>query len=281
MTVEEVLKQSGMTDEQVKALDANVLKGFTTILSTASQSETAANAAREAAERAERAQKQMYSTEIAPALDAWATEKANKEAEIAFYRTQAEQAKLNGFVPKDAPTFNAEGAPVATPTPGSPLRSPDTGKYLTLEQARSELFSGLNVAFNVQNEYQRLYGTPMPDSFMSVVQEAGNERLPADVYAAKKYNFAAKRAEIETARQTERDNKIRQEAVDATKKEMAEKYGAAGNPMLRPAAASQFTNLAKATVDGQRKDPLKMNREERHRQTTATIAQELATNTVQ
>jgi hypothetical protein len=77
MTVEEVLRQSGLTDEQIAALDAKIINGFTGVLSTAEQERQAAAQARESAEIAKRSNEKFYDETIAPSLNTWATERAN------------------------------------------------------------------------------------------------------------------------------------------------------------------------------------------------------------
>lgn len=273
MTVEEALKQSGMTDEQIKGLDARALQGFTTILNTAATAEQQAQKAREDAERAQRAQQDMYRTEIAPALDGWANEKATMEAQLAFYRTQAEQAKSNGFVPKDAPGFTPPAQ--NSPTPGSPVRDPNTGQYMTMEQG----LAALTNANWVMAEHMRLFGTPYPDDFQALLREATEAHLPFRDFASKKYGFETKRQEMAANKQKEHDDTIRKETEDKLRREFAEKGG--NNPMVRVAESSKFAEVAKATQEGKRKDPLTLSREQRHQQTQDSIRQDMVSNAVQ
>jgi len=56
-TVEEILKQTGLTDEQIKALDPKVTSGFTQVLSSATQT-------LEEAERAKRATAETFDKEM-------------------------------------------------------------------------------------------------------------------------------------------------------------------------------------------------------------------------
>lgn len=272
MTIEEILKQSGLTDDQIKAIDARAMSGLTTVLTTATASEQAAATERQKAELAQRAQQDLYSKEIAPALDAWATEKANKEAEIAFYRTQAEQAKVNGFVPKEAPGYkhperNADGTFVANANavPGSPA-------FLTAKEA----MAGISNATWAMQEHIRLYGQPMPDEFESLLNEATSQHLTFRDHVERKYKFAEKKNEIAQTRQKEHDDGIRKETAAAKDKEWAEKIG--NNPNVRVATASDFATLNKASAAGQRKDPLLMSTEERRRHTQEMIRNDMAEN---
>jgi hypothetical protein len=269
-TVEEILKATGWTDEEVKALDAKKLGGFTQILSTAQQ-------AQEKAEFEHRAQATQYDETIAPALDKWANDSARLQAEVAFYKTQAEQAKAGGFIPTAAP-----GTPVAAPelarnpagqfvaganpVPGSP-------QYMT----REEGFRALSNTQWVLAEYMRLNnGAVPPDDIETLANEAVAQRLPLRDYAAKKYDFNAKREAIKAGEQKKHDDAIRTEEAARVNKEWAEKVG--NNPNLRTAEVSRFATIDKAVKDGTRPDPLKMTREQRHEATRKQIQTEMAAN---
>jgi hypothetical protein len=255
-----------MTDEQINALDAKILSGFDTVLTTAT-------ADREAAELAKRAQEQLYSDQIAPALDGWANEKAQKDAEIAFYRAQAEAAKAGGFVPKDAPGYKppqqdpgtGRFVPGANPVPGSPA-------YLT---AQDGIKAVSNVTW-VMSEHQRLFNQPLPDDFETLMNESVAQRMNFRDYVDKKYGFAAKRQEIATAKQKEHDDKIAKDTETRIRKEYAEAGG--NNPNVRTGLPSQFDKVKAATAAGTRKDPLTMGAEERRAQTRANIHTELNDN---
>lgn len=120
-TVHEILKQSGLNDEQIAALDAKAIAAFTGVLSTAEQERQtaqqaaqkaeeerqaaaeaatkaeqerqAAAQAQEAAEVAQRSNRQFYDESIAPALNNWGNEKANLEAQLAFLKAQNEATR--------------------------------------------------------------------------------------------------------------------------------------------------------------------------------------------
>lgn len=282
ITVEQVLKSSGLNDDQIKALDAKVLEGLGSVAAQINATETAALAAKDEAERTSRAQKEMYDNQIAPALDNWATEKANLEATAAFYRTQNEQARSGGFVPKDAPGYKAGSDPdpnaardgggrfVAggNTVPGSP-------QFMTMEQG----LTALTNSSWVQNEHFRLFGQPVPDELGDLLKQAAADHQDFRTFAAKKYGFDQKRTEIAAGKQKEHDDAIRKETAAAKDKEWAEKVGS--NPNVRVGGSSQFSEVAKAVASGQRTDPLKQTREERHRSTQTAIQGEIVQNMVQ
>jgi len=276
MTVAEILKQSGMTDEQITALDQKIVAGFEGVLTTATTAQQAAQSAKDEAERAHRAQQEMYSTQIAPALDQWANEKATLAAERDFYRTQALEAKNGGFIPKEAPSYQA-------PQPGQ-QRGPD-GQYIAggNQVPGSPAYltpqDGIKAVSNVtwvMSEHQRLFGQPLPDDFETLMNESQRDRLPFRDYVSKKYGFEAKKAEITAARQKEHDDKIRAEARAAADKEWAERTG--NNPMVRTAQPSQYSQIRAAQQAGTRKDPLTMTPEERRENTRQNIMKELTDN---
>ncbi len=272
MTTREILKQTGLSDAQIDALDTKVLGGFDTVLTTAAQAEKSAREAKEASELAQRAQQQLYDTEIAPSLDRWANEKAEADRMVAFYRAQAESAKAGGFLPKDAPGYvpparDGEGkfVPGANPVPGSPA-------YLT---AQDGIKAVSNVTW-VMSEHQRLFGQPLPDDFETLMNESLQARMPFRDYTDKKYGFSTKRAEITANKQKEHDDNIRKETEAKLRKEYAEAGG--NNPMVRQGITSQFDKVKAAEKTGQRHDPLKMNADQRRQQTRQVIQAELQDN---
>lgn len=266
MTTREILKQSGLSDADIDKLDAKILSGFETVLTTASTAEQTATKLKEEAELAQRAQTDFYQKEIAPALDGWANEKATLEATVEFYKKQNEGARAGGFIPKDAPGYTAPAA--------DPARDPGNGRYVPGKTGSPE-FQMSDVMAAVSNaqwgaaEYQRLYGTPMPDDFDTLLKEATAQRLSYRDHVSKKFNFEGKKAELNAAKQKEHDDAIRKEERAKADKEWAERTS--NNPNLRPASASQFAGVRKAVESGQVKDPLKMSPEERRQQTRTMI----------
>lgn len=327
-TVQEVLKQSGLNDEQIAALDAKAITAFTGVLTTAEQAQKAAQeaaakaeqdrqaavqatekaeqeriaakAAQDAAEIAKRSNEQFYDESIAPALNNWGTEKANLEAQAAFYRTQNEAARAAGFVPTEAPGFQPQnpqqpnnqqrdsqgryvaGAPGSTP--GSPT--------FTMEDIDQRLGNGIsNVGWAIQ-EYARLNpGGFLPDSFDKLTQEANGARLPFRDYVARKYDFAGKQAEQQRKAAEEHDAKVREEeaapykqklaeaetakqkAIEETDRKWAEKIGS--NPDVRIAQPSRFADVARAVKANERPDPLNLNEQQRRQATSQAIRNEI------
>jgi hypothetical protein len=328
-TVHEILKQSGLTDEQIATLDAKAITAFTGVLTTAEQERQAAQeavakaeqerqtvqktqgeieqerqaiaAAKEAAELAKRSNEQFYANEIAPALNNWGNEKVQKDAELAFYRTQLEGAKAAGFIPSEAPAFQPQASGVqprdqqgryvaAAPgsTPGSPT--------FTMEDIRNGLGGTLGTLTDIQWKYQRLFNEPLPISPTQLVKEAEAQRLDPAAYAEKRFNFQAREQELVRKTQEEHDAKIRaeaaapyeqklaeaetarQKAIEETDRKWAEKIGS--NPDVRIAQPSRFADVARAVKANERPDPLNLNEQQRRQATSVAIKHEISEQAV-
>ncbi len=231
-TVAEILKETGLTDEQISALDPKVTAGLTTVVSTAAQ-------AQEAAENAKRLQAQQYDQEIAPALDAWGNEKAQKDAEIAFYKAQLEGAKAGGFVPAALP----------------------------------------NAPLDLTWKYTSLYGTPMPDSPTALIAEANAQRMDPVSYAAKKYDFAGKEAAKKAEEQKKHDDAITQAAVAENDKKWEERVGNNPMVRQAEASKfSVLDKAVKANERPNPLGMSGMTREQRHEITRQSIQKEMAAN---
>ena len=273
-TVEEILKQTGLSADDIKGLDPKITSGLTQVLTVAGQESANALAAREAAEKAQRSVSEKWDKEINPALDAWGVEKANKDAEIAFYKTQLEGAKAGGFLAADAPI-----------TPGTPAKGPD-GKFVAngntvpgspgvdAQKIREEIGSAFSFAADVQWKYQQLFGKQMPDSPTTLIKEAQEARMPAGQYAAKKYDFAGREAAVKAEDQKKHDDAIRAEVSAAKDKEWSEKTGS--NPGVRRSEESRFSEIRAAEKAGKRPDPLMMTEAQRNRSTRDAIRSDIA-----
>lgn len=270
-TVQEILKETGLTDEEIAKIDAKVTSGFTQILKTADDAQNAAELAR-------RAQADQYDKEIAPALDNWANEKTNMAAQLNYYKTIAEQAKAGGFVPDKDFTPPANGTrgsdgkfvANANAVPGSPD---------VVKTVRDQIGGAIGVLADIQHKYRTLFGKEMPDAPTEFFKEAESQHLHPIAYAEKKYGFTAREKQIREEDQKKHDDAIRAEVSAAKDKEWAEKIG--NNPNVRQAEASKFSVLDKAVKDGARPDPLKMTPQERHAASSRAIQAEIARNTVQ
>jgi hypothetical protein len=263
-TVAEVLKSAGLTDEQIAALDAKAVEGFTSVLTTAEQE-------RQQAELAQRAATQMFEEQITPALNDWGVKEANLAAERDYYKTLAEKSKDGGFI-AEVPPFKAEqprgdgGKFVAgaNAVPGSP----------NLQEFETKVAGAMGSLADLQWKYRTLFNKEMPDAPTALAAEATAQRMSMIDYAAKKYNFDGRKAEIEAAEKKAAEDKIREEVTKERDQYWAERTG--NNPMVRMGEASRFAELKKGVEAGTRVDPLKMSRDQRHAATAQAIRQDIA-----
>jgi len=265
-TVAEVLKSVGMTDEQIAAMDAKAVEGFTTVLAGAEQE-------RLAAETAQRAANDLFEKQITPALNEWGNKEANLNAERDYYKRLAEGAKNGGFV-ADVPPFQPN-----TPNP----RDPNNGRYVPnavpgspdISQFRSEVGNALGMIADLQWNYQKLFGTALPDSPTALGEEAGRNRMNIADWAAQKYKFNERRETLAREESQKREESIRKEEREKTTRELSEKFGS--NPNVRQGSVSQFSELKKGVTEGTRVDPLKMTPAERKAATQSSIRRDLDT----
>jgi hypothetical protein len=281
MTLEEVLKNTGMSDDQIAAMDAKVKGAFTEVLSTASKSLEQAQKDKETAELTNRTWQQKLDTEINPALNQWGNEKAANETRIAAMEAALKSAVEGGFVipdilktvpPVQPRTGDGKFVAGTNSVPGSP----GFEKKLT-----DELGSAFAFAADTQWKYRTLYGQEMPDSPTAIIKEATAQRMSPSEYAAKKYDFAGKEKAISEQRQKEHDESIRKAAVEERDKYWGEKAGS--NPDMRRGQTSEFSEINKAVKAGTRPDPIRPGITEAVRDagTREAIKAEIANQTVQ
>ncbi len=271
-TVHEILKQTGLSEEQIAALDAKVLGGFDSVLTAAETERQRAKADADRAEVERRSNRDFYDRDIAPVLDSWATEKANYDAQLAYFKSQLESARQSGLEFAEPPDQGRDiggryvaGAPGATP--GSPTFTP-----ADVQRALSNGVS--NVGWAMQS-YARLHpGEVLPDSFDTLAGEADAQRLPFREYVSRKYNFADKEKALREKAQREHDEQIRAETQAAADRKWAEKIG--NNPDVRIAQPSRFADVARAVKANERPDPLTLNESQRRQATSAAIRKDLS-----
>lgn len=265
-TVNEILKASGFTDEQIAALDARAITAFNGVLTTADQASQAgktaqeeavrlaavaadskkqadiaaqqATAAREAAELAQRSNVEFYETKIIPGLTGWEedqrklqSEKANAEALAAFYKAQNESARTAGFVPAEAPVF--------TPSAVTVPNRDNNGRYVpsapgatpgsptfTVDDVRNGLGREIGTISDIQWKHQQLYGKPMPIAPTELVRQAEAMKLDPTAYAARTFNFAQREQEIAQQAKEAHESSIRAEEAAKQKADYDQKLKA-------------------------------------------------------
>jgi hypothetical protein len=322
-TVEEVLRQSGFTNEQIAALDQRAVTAFSGVLTEATKAQSAAEqqraeakAAQDAAELAQRSNVDFYENRIAPSLTAWEEEKqrlendrAKANAEAAFYRVQAEEAKKTGFIPAEAPGFDP--AKFAPPANGNgQVRDPNSGRYVAgvpgatpgsptfnVNEFAAKAGDAMGIIADINWNYQTLFGKPLPVSPTELIRKADEQKLDPMTYASRIFNFDARRQELQKQEQEARDQKLREEAIapyeqklkekdEESKKalankdrEWAERTG--NNPDIRrPQDNAQMSSIAKAAkTDPANFDPLLLNDQQRRSLTAQMIRKDMEANT--
>jgi hypothetical protein len=267
-TVEEILRQAGYSDSQIAGLDRRTITAFSGVLTEAQQ-------AREAAEQAHRSNVEFYENRIAPSLVQWDEEKSRYEndrardkAELAFYKTQAEQAKDAGFIPGDAPGFQPRddqgryvaGAPGSTP--GSPT--------FDVNQVYQRAGDAINVLSDIQWEHERLFGQPLPVSPSELVRKADAVKMDPRTYAAREFHWDQRKQEMQKKEQEKHDDTIRAERD----RYWAERTGS--NPDVRLAQSSRYSDAARAVRAGTRPDPLSLDENQRRAATRSAIREDMA-----
>ena len=317
-TLAEVLKQSGWTQEQIDALDANARTGLTNYVSnvyqTAEQKEKAAQelavkaeadkkaaetstaatqALKEEAELVNRNVQEFWATtypaaetEKQAAIQAAETARINAEARAAWLQTQVDGAKAAGYALADLPAFTPPAAPKAEPvkTPGTPSFSQDE----FLKRVDRGVYSIQDIGW----KYQQLYGTPIPISPSELVAKADAIKLSPMEYAARTFKFAEKDEEhrqavakahddaIAAAKGTEKDAewkaKLDAQSAEFAAKERKMLEDSSTHPDLRqPPGSAKYTELRRATTEGERPDPTKMTPEARLKLTQQNLHKRL------
>jgi hypothetical protein len=271
-SVEEILRNAGIGDEQVRALDPKMITAFGGVLSQAEQ-------AREQAELAQRSYTDFYENRIAPALVAWDEDKQRQDnqmaelrAQNAFYKTQNEQARASGFISSDAPGFvprDGQGRYVSGmpgSTPGSPT--------FNVEQVYQRAGDAIGVLSDIQWEHEKLYGQPLPISPSELVKQADAVRLHPREFASRQFHWEEKRKEMEAKAKEQERNAIVKEVEQRKDREWSERVG--NNPNVRLAEPSRYSDASRAVKAGTLRDPLTLNDSERRSATRAAIRADMA-----
>jgi len=258
----DVLKQSGWSQEQIDALDARAMQGFTNVLTAAEQveksaleKEQAAQAAavkaeadRKAAETAQAAAKvaqdqaelnkrsvdEFWNTTYNPGVAAWeaeraklAKEAADRAAEAAFYKAQRESyLGTFGIKPEDAPEFKPAAVDPAKPAGGF-VPGKDGSPVFNPSEFIGRATDGMNTIANISWKYQTLYGNqPLPMAPSELIAKADQLKLSPMEYASRTFKFAEREEEQRLAAAKKHDDEIAAQAAAARDAEWKTKYEA-------------------------------------------------------
>lgn len=270
----ETLKAKGKTDAEIaeieKAVGASgalfdeIISGADLRLAEATEKETKIN--------------KFWNETATPQINETYSKLTNAQAEAAFYRTQAEEAKKAGFLKADAPGFdpakqnpnpqnpnpqNPTFQPGQNPVPGSP----GAPQYMTVGQATAAL-SG---AAYLMTEHQRLFNEPLPDLDALMNEAVSTGKKAKDVWELK-YNVAAKRQAIADAAKKAEYDKAFEEGRKKAQTEYAERFG---NPETRPQRVSAHPEYIPKDATG-KPDKLAWTKENRRADLRQRIHEQVA-----
>lgn len=236
--VEWLKQQSGLTDDELKAMEAVAGHAkFVGMLQKLIGENTAGLKAKADAEQARLDYERRHEQEVVPEMRRVTEEALRATGEAARLKAELDKAREYGIVPeadKDDKGGKKDDPPRA---PGSPdpnaLTRDDLGRF---SQQQSNVIIALN---DLNAEHFRLFGAPLGET-QALVDEVQRQRtLGNKAYSLKqawetKYEVTKKRDELAKAdRQKEIDA-----AVAADRKLQAEKHSA--NPAVRSGAPSRF-----------------------------------------
>lgn len=248
-TVQEILRNAGLSDYEINTLDERTTQAFGQVLSEAELQKTSVDA--------------FWRDTYSPGIAAWEQERsetarriASVEARNAAYERERQVLAEQGIVTKDnlVPPRNAQGEYV---TPGSPTFTGDPNEFV------GKVAQGLSQLSDIEFTYRSLYNSPLPILPSEIIGAADRAGVTPMQYADRQWKFSEKKREIH-------DNQIRQEAETKVRKEFAEKTGS--NPdMVRPSGSAKFADVRRAVERGELKDPLKLDAAGRRKQALEAI----------
>lgn len=256
MKLKEILKSKGWSDEQITAAfaDPNTLSALDDIFGTVASERdqlkardadwqrkldedynpAIAKAEREAADARRKAADFEEQVKIARDYGYLAGDEAERRAAEAAEAAKARAGVGGGYDPKLHPTFD------------------DVAKFAEAEGQAIALASDLAAEYAYYTgkslfEYQVTLNGRQLRGMSALREEAKQARKPLDQFASEKFDFAGHSRRKAEESQKAHDDQIRKEAQEATRREMAEKYG---NPMLASPMPSARPFMPARTADG-------------------------------
>ena len=136
--------------------------------------------------------------------------------------------------------LKAQGLDVKIPE--APVADPNKKTDFNPDAFRQDVNNSLILGFDMNNRYQRLYGTAMPDDLSVLINEAKQVRKPLTQYVAEKYDFAGRETTLKTEAQAKRDAEITAAAIAKYKEDNPVTQG---NPELQRGVASRYPQMPK------------------------------------
>jgi hypothetical protein len=243
-TVAEVLKQSGLSQEAIDALDAKVISSLNGVLTSADKAQAdalakekaatdaaikadadrkaaeasakAAQEARDAAELNKRSVDDFWANTYNPGVADWEKQKAemakiaaDAKAEAAYYKAQRETILGPlGIKLEDAPEFKPAAVDPAKAA-GGYVPGKDGSPVFDMNALVARASDGFNTIANIQWKYQSLYdGAPLPISPTDLITKADQLKLSPMDYATRAFRFTEKEEEKRAAAAKAHDDGI-------------------------------------------------------------------------
>lgn len=229
MTVAELLKSKGIADDVIAGLPKDIsshLEGYLsdadTKLSAAAQDKSQADELRRQAEL-DKQEVHDYVERYGNSLNDMASAQARDAARTTYLAKLKEQGV-------DVPAELLPAIPNPNPNP-KPNNGFDPDKF------RGQIGDVMSQWMDANNEYFRLFGTPIPDQSTVIAEEAARARKPIGQYIAEKYKFRDRQTANEQKAFDDRVAAAVKTQVDAEKQRLAEERGS--NPNLRTGEPSR------------------------------------------
>ena len=255
MKLRELLLSKGWSEDQINAAfaDKNTLAALDDIFGTVTSERDTLKAKDEAWQR-------KLDSEYNPAITKAEQDAATARREAADLKEQIRIAKDYGYLEGNEAEERLKAAAAAAasrndPSGYDPKRHPTFDDVSKFAEAEGEAIALMN---DLVQEYRYYTGKDMFEyeaqlngqtlrGARALRQEAKAQRKPLDQYVAEKFDFAGARRRKSEEQQKAHDDKIRQEASESARREMAEKYG---NPALAIPTVSRQPFVPTQPADG-------------------------------
>jgi hypothetical protein len=257
MNWREYCKSVGMTDEQIKGLEAMpqdlLVKTFEEPIRLLAE----ATAARDTAVREKTEFEDFYNQTVLPKVTTVYQDAINARTRQAAVEARLRAATDYGFLSADM--NEVPGSPGGTPVTtrggtgtGTGVVPPPTVTFDTTGFVKTEDFNKvaegmpdmLMRLLNISNEHQRLFGVPLSEEEGTAMLEkakASKGRMNIRQVWEQDFKVGEKRAAIATSKQVEHDRQVAEEAVRKYTSEHGHPFIKPGTPSL----ASKFATQAK------------------------------------
>jgi hypothetical protein len=268
MKLKALLKTKGWSDEQIDKAFADPA-----VIAILDESLGTITSERDALKARDEEWNRKLTEEYNPAIAKAEKEAADARLRAVTFEEQVKIAKDYGYLAGDeAERRSAEAAEraklAAGGQPGSydPKRHPtfdDVAKFADAEGEAIAMASDLAQEYRYYTgkdlyEYETQMNGQTLRGMRAIRQEAKLARKPLDQFVAEKFDFRGARQRKTEEAQKAHDEQIRKEAIESTRREMAEKYG---NPNMAQPIPSHAPFLLTKKADG--KQPWEKTAQER------------------